>query len=75
VAFLPQFMGRGLGCVPLQFAIPGAIFVAFGVLAGGTAGLTAGRPGAWLPRRRRATGCRRRLRNGHGCAGRLVLER
>jgi hypothetical protein len=45
----------------------GAIFVAFGVLAGGTAGLGAGRPGTWLPRRR--------LRNGHGCAGRLVLER
>ena len=38
-------------------------------------GLTAGRPGTWLPRRRRAAGCRRRLRNGHGCAGRLVLER
>jgi DNA-binding NarL/FixJ family response regulator len=35
----------------------------------------AGRPGTWLPRRRRAAGCRRRLRNGHGCAGRLVLER
>jgi threonine/homoserine/homoserine lactone efflux protein len=76
VAFLPQFMDCGLGCVPLQFAILGAIFVAFEVLAGGTAGLTAGRPGTWLPRRRRrAAGCRRRLRNGHGCAGRLVLER
>jgi hypothetical protein len=51
----------------LQFAILGAIFVAFEVLAGGTVGLGAGRPGTWLPRRR--------LRNGHGCAGRLVLER
>jgi hypothetical protein len=36
------------------------------VLAG-TAGLTAGRPGTWLQRRR--------LRNGHGCAGRVVLAR
>jgi threonine/homoserine/homoserine lactone efflux protein len=75
VAFLPQFMDRGLGCVPLQFAILGAIFVAFEVLVDGTVGLTAGRPGTRLPRRRRAAGCRRRLRNGHGCAGRLVLER
>jgi hypothetical protein len=75
VAFLPRFMDRGLGCVPLQFAILGAIFVAFEVLAGGTAGLTAGRPGTWRPRRRRAAGGRRPLRNGHGCAGRLVPGR
>jgi hypothetical protein len=75
VPFLPQFMDRGLGCVPLHFAILGAIFVAFEVLVEGTVGLTAGRPGTWLPRRRRAACCRRRLRNGHGCAGRLVLER
>jgi threonine/homoserine/homoserine lactone efflux protein len=75
VAFLPQFMDRGLGCVPVRSAILGVIFVAFEVPPGGTVGLTAGRPGTWLPRRRRAAGCRRRLRNGHGCAGGLVLER
>jgi threonine/homoserine/homoserine lactone efflux protein len=67
VAFLAQFMDRGLGCVPLQFAILGAIFVAFEVLVDGTVGLTAGLPGTW---RRRL-----RLRSGHGCAGRLALER
>jgi len=75
VALLPQFMDRGLGCVPWQFAILGAIFVAFEVLVDGTVGLTAGRPGTWLPRRRRPAAWRRRLWNGHGCAGRLVLER
>jgi threonine/homoserine/homoserine lactone efflux protein len=77
VASLPRFVGRGLGCVPLQFAILGAIFVAFGVLADGTVGLTAGRPGTWLSRRRLA---RQAADAGSGTvmvalAGRLVLER
>jgi threonine/homoserine/homoserine lactone efflux protein len=77
VAFLPQFVDRGLGHVPLQFAVLGAIFVAFEVLVDGTVGLTAGRLGAWLSRRRRA---RQALDVGSGTimvalAGRLALER
>ena len=77
VAFLPQFVDRGLGHVPLQFAVLGAIFVAFEVLVDGTVGLTAGRLGSWLSRRRRA---RQALDLGSGTimvalAGRLVLER
>ena len=77
VAFLPQFVDRGLGHVPLQFAVLGAIFVAFEVLVDGTVGLTAGRLGSWLSRRRRA---RQALDAGSGTimvalAGRLALER
>ena len=51
---MPQFVDRGLGHVPLQFAVLGVIFVAFEVLVDGTVGLTAGRLGSWLSRRRRA---------------------
>lgn len=77
VAFLPQFVDRGLGHVPLQFAVLGAIFVAFEVLVDGAVGLTAGRLGVWLSRRRRA---RQALDVGSGTimvalAGRLALER
>jgi len=77
VALLPQFVDRGLGHVPLQFAVLGAIFVAFEVLIDGTVGLTAGRLGTWLSRRRRA---RQALDAGSGTimvvlAGRLALER
>jgi threonine/homoserine/homoserine lactone efflux protein len=77
VAFLPQFVDRGLGHVPLQFAVLGAIFVAFEVLVDGTVGLTAGRLGSRLSRRRRA---RQALDVGSGTimvalAGRLALER
>jgi len=77
VAFLPQFVDRGLGHVPLQFAVLGAIFVAFEVLVDGAVGLTAGRLGTWLSRRRRA---RQALDVGSGTimvalAGRLALER
>jgi threonine/homoserine/homoserine lactone efflux protein len=77
VAFLPQFVDRGLGHVPLQFTVLGAIFVAFEVLVDGAVGLTAGRLGAWLSRRRRA---RQALDVGSGTimvalAGRLALER
>lgn len=76
VTFLPQFVDRGLGHVPAQFAVLGAIFVAFGMLADGTVGLTAGRLGRWLSRRRRA---RQALDAGSGTimvvlAGRLALE-
>jgi threonine/homoserine/homoserine lactone efflux protein len=77
VAFLPQFVDRGLGHVPLQFAILGSIFVAFEILVDGTVGLTAGRLGGWLDRRRRA---RQALDAGSGTvmvalACRLALER
>jgi threonine/homoserine/homoserine lactone efflux protein len=54
VALLPQFVDRGLGHVPAQFAVLGAIFIAFEALIDGTVGLTAGRLGTWLSRRRRA---------------------
>jgi threonine/homoserine/homoserine lactone efflux protein len=77
VAFLPQFVDRGLGHVPAQFAVLGAIFVAFEVLVDGAVGLTAGRLGGWLSRRRRA---RQAVDVGSGTimvalAGRLALER
>ncbi len=76
VAFLPQFVDRGLGHVPLQFAVLGAIFIAFEVLIDGTVGLSAGRLGDWLSRRRRA---RQAVDIGSGTimvalAGRLALE-
>lgn len=54
VAFLPQFVDRGLGHVPAQFAVLGAIFVALEILVDGAVGLSAGRLGGWLSRRRRA---------------------
>lgn len=77
VAFLPQFVDRGLGHVPAQFTVLGAIFIAFEVLVDGAVGLTAGRLGGWLSRRRRA---RQALDAGSGTimvalAGRLALER
>jgi len=76
VAFLPQFVDRGLGHVPLQFAVLGAIFIGFEVLIDGAVGLTAGRLGTWLSRRRRA---RQAVDAGSGTimvvlAGRLALE-
>ncbi len=74
---LPQFVDRGLGHVPLQFAILGAIFIAFEMLVDGTVGPASGRIGGWLSRRRRA---RQALDAGAGTimvalAGRLALER
>ncbi len=77
VALLPQFVDRGAGHVPVQFAVLGAIFVAFEILIDGTVGLAAGRVGGWLARRRRA---RQALDAGSGTimvalAGRLALER
>jgi threonine/homoserine/homoserine lactone efflux protein len=77
VALLPQFVDRGLGDIPLQFAVLGAIFVAFEVLIDGTVGVASGRIGAFLSRRRRA---RQALDAGSGTimvalAGRLALER
>jgi threonine/homoserine/homoserine lactone efflux protein len=77
VALLPQFVDRGIGHVPLQFAILGAIFIAFEALIDGTVGATAGRLGVWLARRRRA---RQALDAGAGTimvalAARLAVER
>jgi hypothetical protein len=45
---------QGLGHLPPQFAILGAISIAFEMLIDGTVGLTAGRLGSWLSRRQRA---------------------
>jgi threonine/homoserine/homoserine lactone efflux protein len=77
VALLPQFVDRGLGHVPLQFAVLGAIFVGFEILVDGTVGVASGRIGRWLSERRRA---RQALDAGSGTimialAGRLALER
>ena len=77
VALLPQFVDRALGHVPLQFAVLGAIFIAFEALVDGTVGLMAGRIGTWLSRRRRA---RQALDAGAGTimvalAARLAAER
>jgi threonine/homoserine/homoserine lactone efflux protein len=77
VALLPQFVDHSAGNIPLQFAVLGAIFVAFEVLVDGTVGLASGRIGGWLSRRRRA---RQALDAGSGTimvalAGRLALER
>lgn len=77
VAFLPQFVDRSLGHVPAQFAVLGAIFIALEVLVDGAVGLSAGRLGGWLSRRRRA---RQAVDASSGMimvalAGRLALER
>jgi threonine/homoserine/homoserine lactone efflux protein len=77
VAFLPQFVDRGLGHVPLQFAVLGVIFVAFELLVDGTVGVLAGRLGSWLSHRRRA---RQALDAGSGTvmvalAARLAIDR
>lgn len=76
VALLPQFVDRAMGHVPLQFAVLGAIFVAFELLIDGTVAVLAGRIGRVLSRRRRA---RQALDAGSGTimvalAGRLALE-
>jgi threonine/homoserine/homoserine lactone efflux protein len=77
VAFLPQFVDRGLGHVGVQFLVLGVIFVAFGMVVDGTVGLTAGRLASVLSRRRRA---RQAIDAGSGTvlvalAGRLALQR
>jgi threonine/homoserine/homoserine lactone efflux protein len=75
IAFLPQFVDRNVGDVPLQFLVLGAIFIAFELLVDGTVGLAAGRLRQVLARRRRA---RQALDAGSGTvllalAGRLAL--
>ena len=77
IAFLPQFVDRSLGHVPLQFAMLGVIFLAFEIVVDGSVGLLAGRLRQTLVRRRRA---RQALDAGSGTvmlalAGRLALER
>ena len=76
VAFLPQFVDRSLGHVPAQFAVLGAIFIALEALIDGAVGLSAGRLGGWLSRRR----ARQAVDASSGMimvalAGRLALER
>jgi threonine/homoserine/homoserine lactone efflux protein len=53
IAFLPQFVDRSLGHVPLQFTVLGAIFVTLEFLVDGTVGVLAGRIGRRLLARRR----------------------
>jgi threonine/homoserine/homoserine lactone efflux protein len=77
VAFLPQFVDRGIGHVPLQFLLLGVIFLGFELLVDGSVGLLAGRLRQTLARRRRA---RQALDAGSGTmmlalAGRLALDR
>jgi threonine/homoserine/homoserine lactone efflux protein len=43
VAFLPQFVDRGIGHVPLLFLVLGAIFIAFELVVDGSVGPLAGR--------------------------------
>ncbi|MGH8961704.1 MAG: LysE family translocator, partial [Jatrophihabitantaceae bacterium] len=76
VAFLPQFIDRSAGDVPLQFAVLGVIFLTFEILIDGTVGLAAGRLGGVLSRRQRA---RQAVDAGAGTvmvalAGRLALQ-
>jgi threonine/homoserine/homoserine lactone efflux protein len=77
VAFLPQFVDRSIGHIPLQFLILGSIFIAFELLIDGSVGLLAGRLRQTMARRRRA---RQALDAGSGSvmlalAGRLALGR
>jgi threonine/homoserine/homoserine lactone efflux protein len=53
IAFLPQFVDRSLGHVPLQFVVLGAIFLVLEFLVDGTVGVLAGRIGRHLLERRR----------------------
>jgi threonine/homoserine/homoserine lactone efflux protein len=54
IALLPQFIDRGIGHIGVQFAILGAVFLAFELFVDGTVGILAGRIGRWLAARRRA---------------------
>jgi threonine/homoserine/homoserine lactone efflux protein len=77
VALLPQFIDRGIGHIPAQFAVLGAIFIGFEFLVDGGVGLAAGRVGAWLRPRRRARQALDLTSGGVmiALAGRLALER
>ncbi|RFU36502.1 LysE family translocator [Actinomadura logoneensis] len=63
IAFLPQFVDPARGHVGAQFAILGAILIAMEFLVDGLVGVTAGRIGGWLRRRRTA---RRRIDTATG---------
>ncbi|WP_067486498.1 LysE family translocator [Actinomadura hibisca] len=54
IAFLPQFVDPSLGRVWLQFAILGAVLIALEFLVDGLVGVSAGRIGGWLRRRKAA---------------------
>ncbi|EOD69787.1 LysE family translocator [Amycolatopsis vancoresmycina] len=52
IAFLPQFVDPARGHVWLQFAVLGAILIAFEFLVDGAVGVLAGRVGGWVRRKR-----------------------
>ncbi|MEV8516350.1 LysE family translocator [Dactylosporangium sp. NPDC051484] len=54
LAFLPQFVDAGRGHPTLQLLILGLTFVVVGLLVDSLIGISAGRLGRWLQRRRRA---------------------
>jgi threonine/homoserine/homoserine lactone efflux protein len=65
-AFLPQFVDRSAGHVPVQILLLGAIFAAIALLSDSTWGLAAGSARSWLRR------SPRRMEN-LGAAGGLVM--
>jgi threonine/homoserine/homoserine lactone efflux protein len=52
IAFLPQFIDPARGHVWLQFAILGAVMIAFEFLVDGAVGVLAGRIGGWVRRKK-----------------------
>ncbi|MEV6931342.1 LysE family translocator [Dactylosporangium sp. NPDC051485] len=54
LAFLPQFVDAGRGHPTLQMLVLGLTFVVLGLLVDSVIGITAGRLGRWLRRRRGA---------------------
>jgi threonine/homoserine/homoserine lactone efflux protein len=52
-AFVPQFVDRGVGSVPLQVLVFGLAFVLIGFLSDGAWAIAAGTAGGWLRRSRR----------------------
>jgi threonine/homoserine/homoserine lactone efflux protein len=69
VALLPQFVERGLGHVPLQFAVLGTIFIAFEILIDGAVGLMAATRKLAVTTAACAAGARRQLRDDLGRSG------
>jgi threonine/homoserine/homoserine lactone efflux protein len=64
VAFLPQFVHRDYGNVPLQMLVLGLLFAFFGVLFLTVVGYSAGGIGRWLARKPRYIGTIRWLTGG-----------
>ncbi|MGW3998360.1 LysE family translocator [Amycolatopsis sp. NPDC004772] len=52
IAFLPQFIDPARGHLWLQFAVLGAIMIAFEFLVDGTVGVLAGRLGGWVRKKK-----------------------